>query len=169
MPTRYSILTTEDTGFSGNRAPGNARLSPGSRHVIGQREGDQNRQEEEARDDHRTGQLFTRALDVHEEDDDERGFDGCNQQRDYGIEGTEVHEGDGGRGDGQDEQNDANGYVESFRVSGVFVLDGKVVFDVRFGFCHAILESVFKTCCSSTSSVTNGGRLDTATETDKSR
>ena len=42
-----------------------------------------------------------RVLDVHKEEDDQRGLDGRDGEGDYGVEGTEVDE-SGNRGIGND-------------------------------------------------------------------
>jgi hypothetical protein len=56
---------------------------------------------------------------MHEEEHDQRSFDGGYKQRNDRIEGTEIHEGYGGRRYGQDEQSDTDKYVKSLRVSRV--------------------------------------------------
>src|SRR5450759_1850862 len=57
---------------------------------------------------------------MHEEEHDDRGFDGGDEQRNHGVEGTEVHEGGADRCSRPDKQADANGQVKSLRVSSVF-------------------------------------------------
>ena len=70
---------------------------------------------------------------MHEKEDDERGFDGRDQKRDDGIEGTKVHESRAYRGRGEDEQNAAYEQVKSLRVTGMFlVLRHKEVLSYQF-------------------------------------
>jgi len=80
-------------------------LAPGARHVVGQRKGNQDRKEKEARDNHRTGELFARTLDVHEEQDDQRRLNGRDKERYHGVKRAEIHECRGHGGSRQDEQD----------------------------------------------------------------
>ena len=66
-------------------------LSPRSRPIVGQRQGQEDAEKEEAGDHHRSGEFLAGSLHVHEKEYDEGGLDGGDQERHHGVECAEVY------------------------------------------------------------------------------
>jgi len=98
-------------------------LPPGASHIVRQRQRQQNRKKKEPGEDHDTRELFTRALDVHEEEHHQRGFYGGDEERHHRVEGTEIHKSNGRRRHRQDQKHNADADIKYLRVSRMFVFD----------------------------------------------
>src|SRR5579862_1238668 len=104
-----SIISAQDDKYeSGLRVPV-------ARAVVGQAQEQQQQQPKERRDDDHLGEFFARVFHVHKEKDNQKGFEGGNEQGHDGIERAEIDERHGGRHHSKNHEPDPDRVIDFAR------------------------------------------------------